>query len=124
VALRFLNCTLVGAVLTFNCATNAHLVVSPPVAQPQTGHLTNISCTMTHGACVITVTGEVTSQYVNATGVLTVLAAGQALTATWGPACDGLLGTTGGGISAPTLTNNTGGNLPYTTTSSPKPSIT
>jgi hypothetical protein len=124
----FQSCTIAGLVATVNCTpNNAHLVAASETATVVQGHLTNISCTITRGACVITVTGEVTTQYNDTTGQLTVLAAGQALSGSAPGACNSITGFTaaGGGNASATFGSNATpiGNLVYTVTSTPRPDI-
>jgi predicted DNA-binding protein with PD1-like motif len=124
----FGSCTIAGLVATVNCSSNAHLVATgESPANVINGHLTNISCTITRGVCVITVTGEVTTQYNDTTGQLTVAAAGQSLLANAPGNCNSITGFTaaGGGLAASTFGTNATPitDLTYTVTSSPKPVI-
>jgi hypothetical protein len=124
----FQTCTTAGLVSTVNCPlNNAHFVAASEAGTIVQGHVTNIRCTITRGTCVITITGEVTAQYNDTTGQLTVLAAGQSLTASAPGACNPLTGFTmaGGGVASATFGSNGTpiGNLVYTVTSSPKPDI-
>jgi hypothetical protein len=139
----FINCTLGGSPAAVNCENNAHLI---GVSQDLTivhGHLTNIRCWIAGGGCGafaagpprsvtavgLTVTGEVTGDYDNSLGILTVLPAGQSLTVASSatPGCDTLTGWTSGArvwFGAQFGSNTTPlGKLGFTVTSTFKPNI-
>jgi hypothetical protein len=123
---KFTSCTIAGLTATVNCTTNAaSLIVDPPVAQPQLGRITGIACTIVRGTCTISVAGTVNASYVNATGVQKVFKAGQVLNATAPAGCSSITGSASGGTWTANYFNNvTNGDLDYTVTSTPKPSIT
>jgi hypothetical protein len=126
-ALKFVSCTVAGAVYTVGCSTTANLNAVSQIGTIVSGSLSNISCTLTRGSCVITLTGAVPTDYNNSSGIMTMKAAGQSLFA-WAPgACNAITGFTaagGGGASAQLGSNTTPiSNLAYTVTSSPKPNI-
>jgi hypothetical protein len=124
----FASCTIAGLMATVSCTpNNAHLVAASETGTVVLGHLTNINCTITRGSCVITVTGEVTTQYNDATGQLTVLASGQSLIGNAPSGCNSITGFTSatGGVAGATFGSNGTpiGNLVYQVTSTPRPDI-
>jgi hypothetical protein len=124
---KFGSCTIAGLVATVACSSTANLNADSQAGTVVTGSLSNLSCTITRGSCVITVTGSVPTTYDNATGVLTVQAAGQSLLASAPGACNSITGFTaaGGGLAPAQFGSNTApiGNLAYSVTSTPKPNI-
>jgi hypothetical protein len=94
-----------------------------------TGSLGAVGCTFTTGSCSAVVTGQVAATYANS-GTLTALASGQTLHASWNNAnavCRGVFGALNNAASntgPATLTATGGGNLPYTVTTTPVPTIT
>jgi hypothetical protein len=124
---KFASCTIAGLAATVACSTTANLNAASQAGTVVTGSLSNISCTITRGPCVITVTGTVPTDYDNSTGVLTVKSAGQSLLANAPGACNSITGFTaaGGGLAPSQFGSNATpiGNLAYTVTSTPKPDI-
>jgi hypothetical protein len=140
----FTNCTLGGSPAAVNCTAASLNAVSQTGASQTNGNLSSISCKIAGGGCGafsagpprtvttagITVTGTVQSTYDNGTHLLTVLAAGQSLTASSlaSAGCDTLTGwVSGPRVWSATFGSNTTpiGNLIYTVTAptSPFPSI-
>jgi hypothetical protein len=126
-ALKFASCPFAGLVATVACTSTANLNADTQTGTVVMGSLSNISCTITRGACVITLTGSVPTDYNNSSGLLTMKAAGQSLTASAPGACNSITGFTSasGGLAPAQLGSNATpiGNLPYTVTSSPIPNI-
>lgn len=121
---KFSSCTIAGLAGTVTCSNTARFIVIPPTSQPQQGHLTNISCIIQRGVCAMTLTGEATVQYTNATNILRLFKAGQNLVLSAPAACSAITGAPSGGVWPATWFNNaTNGDLDFTVTSTPKPNI-
>jgi hypothetical protein len=123
---RLANCTIAGLVATVACS-GAHLIAESEAGPVISGHWNSFHCTITRGACVITVTGSIPLQYDNTTGIFTVFAAGQSLLASAPAACNSWTGFTSasGGVAPFHIGSNSTpiGNLAYTVTSTPRPAI-
>jgi hypothetical protein len=93
-----------------------------------TGSLKAVGCTYVFAGCSVVVTGAVPATYANS-GTLTALASGQTLHASWNNynyPCRQMFGSTVNASSntgPATLTATGGGNLAYTVTTTPVPTI-
>lgn len=120
---RFTNCTIAGLAATVTSSIGQINAIT--YIPSNTGDdLVQLVFTITRGSCVITITVTLTTTtYNNAAGTFAILTAAQNITATWGSACDALMGTSGGGSASVAWGNTSGGNLVYTVTSTPIPTV-